>query len=236
MDGVGTTMALPQRRVVDALTRALHALMALSFGLAYLTAEMEGWRLLHVTMGYSLGLLFALRLLWAAFGPMRVGLKALRNRVSAWPQVRAMMARLEAGALLQQVLAGSMLALLACVLPLLVSGYATYFEYGGGWTEDIHESVGNLMLAFAGAHVATVLVLHWRSPNRPRPMWTGLVPGRGPNLVQHNMAAAAWFVVLLVSGFCLWQAHVFITDPQLQHQPQWLHPIGGYSEDSEDSD
>lgn len=236
MDGVGTTMALPQRRMVDALTRALHALMALSFGLAYLTAELDGWRLLHVTMGYSLGLLFGIRWLWAAFGPMRVGLKALRNRVLAWPQIRTMMTRLEAGALLQQLLAGSMLALLACVLPLLLSGYATYFEYGGGWIDDIHESVGNLMLAFAGAHVAAVLVLHWRSPHRPRPMLTGLVSGRGPNLVQHNMAAAAVLVFLLVSGFWLWQAHVFITDPQLQHQPQWLHPIGGYSEDNEDSD
>ena len=42
------------RRVVDATTRMLHWLMALSFTVAYITADGERWRLVHVTLGYTL--------------------------------------------------------------------------------------------------------------------------------------------------------------------------------------
>lgn len=48
------------RRVVDDATRMLHWLMALSFTGAYITADGERWRLVHVTLGYTLaGLLVA---------------------------------------------------------------------------------------------------------------------------------------------------------------------------------
>jgi hypothetical protein len=43
--------AAPGRLVTDAPTRMFHWLFALSFLGAYLTADGEHWRLLHVTLG-----------------------------------------------------------------------------------------------------------------------------------------------------------------------------------------
>ncbi|MFP5400059.1 MAG: cytochrome b/b6 domain-containing protein, partial [Gammaproteobacteria bacterium] len=49
----------PSRRVVDAPTRMFHWLFALSFAGAWLSAESEHWRALHVTLGYTLAGLLA---------------------------------------------------------------------------------------------------------------------------------------------------------------------------------
>jgi Cytochrome b(N-terminal)/b6/petB. len=54
--------------VVDATTRMLHWLMALSFTAAYITADGERWRLVHVTLGYTLAGLVVARVLWGLFG------------------------------------------------------------------------------------------------------------------------------------------------------------------------
>lgn len=45
------TSAAPVRRITDAPTRMFHWLFALSFLGAYLTADGERWRMLHVTLG-----------------------------------------------------------------------------------------------------------------------------------------------------------------------------------------
>ena len=54
--------------VWDAPVRVFHWLMVLSFAGAYLTAESERWRLLHVTLGYTLAGLIVFRLLWGLVG------------------------------------------------------------------------------------------------------------------------------------------------------------------------
>ena len=65
---------VPSRLVTDAPTRMFHWLFALSFVGAYLTADGERWRLLHVTLGYTMAGLLGFRLLYGIFGP----------RTSAW--------------------------------------------------------------------------------------------------------------------------------------------------------
>ena len=54
--------------VWDAPVRVFHWLMVACFATAYLTAETERWRLLHVTAGYTMAGLVAFRLLWGLFG------------------------------------------------------------------------------------------------------------------------------------------------------------------------
>ncbi|MDP3835815.1 MAG: cytochrome b/b6 domain-containing protein, partial [Hydrogenophaga sp.] len=54
-------MPAPTRLVIDAPTRMFHWLFALSFVGAYRTADGERWRLLHVTLGYTLAGLLAFR-------------------------------------------------------------------------------------------------------------------------------------------------------------------------------
>ena len=61
---VGTTSIL----VWDLPVRMFHWLTVLSFAGAWLTAESERWRLLHVTLGYTLAGLLVFRVLWGLIG------------------------------------------------------------------------------------------------------------------------------------------------------------------------
>ena len=73
MDPAGTATAgpgSPARRVLvwDAPVRVFHWLMVASFAGAWLSAESERWRLLHVTLGYTLAGLVVFRVLWGLVG------------------------------------------------------------------------------------------------------------------------------------------------------------------------
>jgi cytochrome b len=67
--------------VIDAPTRAFHWLFALSFAGAYLSADGERWRLLHVTLGYTLAGLLVFRLLYGLWGPRQVRLSLLVGKL-----------------------------------------------------------------------------------------------------------------------------------------------------------
>ncbi|MBK7026675.1 MAG: hypothetical protein IPH40_07130 [Polaromonas sp.] len=54
--------------MIDAPTRMFHWLFVLSFLGAYLTADGERWRMLHVTLGYTMAVV-GLRVLYGLFGP-----------------------------------------------------------------------------------------------------------------------------------------------------------------------
>ena len=54
-------------RIWDLPTRLFHWLLAASFLGAFVTAESERWRLVHVTLGYTVGGLVLFRLLWVTF-------------------------------------------------------------------------------------------------------------------------------------------------------------------------
>lgn len=223
------------RRVVDAFTRTLHALMAVSFGLAYITAEMDGWRWVHATMGYTLGAAFLLRLVWGVLGPRRVSLRALGGRLKGMDQTLELIKHHDWKAFMKLLLALSMVTLLVCVLPVLVSGYATYFDWFGEWAEEIHESLANLMVLAACGHLGAVAILSWGQRDRQiRPMITGCVEDKGPDLVKHNLGAVAVVLLLLVAAYWSWQTHQYIVDPQFTQQPRWLHPEGGYEESQDD--
>ena len=75
----------PSRRVVDAPTRMFHWLFALSFVGAYVTADSEQWRLLHVTLGYAFAGLLGFRVLYGLLGPRQSGLGLLWRRLAGMP-------------------------------------------------------------------------------------------------------------------------------------------------------
>src|SRR6476619_3658006 len=62
--------AADQRGILvwDAPVRVFHWLMVLAFAGAYLSAESERWRLLHVTLGYTMAGLVAFRIVWGLVG------------------------------------------------------------------------------------------------------------------------------------------------------------------------
>ena len=62
-----------------------HWLFALCFIGAYATADGERWRLLHVTLGYTLAGLLAFRVAYGLVGPRQVRLSQLWRKLAGLP-------------------------------------------------------------------------------------------------------------------------------------------------------
>lgn len=200
--------AQPSRRTIDAPTRAFHWLMALSFLGAYVTAEGERWRLVHVTLGYTVIGLLAFRLAWGLLGPAQVRLSAWAGRLRGLgPFIESLRAgRLNGQAGLNVVQALAVVCLLALLALSAASGYTLYEELTGEWMEDVHEVLGNAALAVVGLHVALVLAASaLRRQNLALTMVTGRKPGPGPDLVKHNRAPLAALVLACVLAGWAWQ-------------------------------
>lgn len=146
--------------VWDLPVRVFHWLLAVSFVGAFLTAESERVRDIHVVLGYTVLGLLAFRLLWGflgtrharwssfAYGPGAV-LAYLRSLLSRHPSHYV-----------GHNPAGSWVIYLLLVLGLAsgISGYAVYGDMGGEWVESLHEGAANAMLALVLVHVAGVVV------------------------------------------------------------------------------
>ena len=195
-----------QRRVLiwDAPVRVFHWLMVLSFAGAYITAESERWRLLHVSLGYTLAGLVAFRLVWgfvgtrharfASFvrGPAAV-LTYLRGLVRGEPVEGA--GHNPAGAL-------AIVGMLVLAAVTTAAGWATYNEIGGEWLEELHEGAANAMLALVFVHVAGVLLASWlHHENLVAAMVTGRKRARPEEAVRSAWRSVAAIMLAAVLAF-----------------------------------
>jgi cytochrome b len=201
----------PTRRVVDAPTRMFHWLFALCFALAYATADGERWRLVHVTLGYTLAGLLAFRLGYGLIGPRQARLSLLWRKLAGLPAwLRSLQPGKAADVNWRQgqnlLMALAVAALMAVVLPVAISGYATYNDWGGEWLAELHEFTGELFLWLVLGHLALILGLSLlRRKNQALPMLVGRVQGAGPDLAKHNHGALAALLLAAVLGFWAWQ-------------------------------
>lgn len=197
------------RRVIDAPIRMFHWLFALGFAGAYVTADSEHWRLLHVTLGYSMAGLLAFRVLYGLAGPRQARLSALWHRAAGFPAwVRDALSGTPKWRQAQGLfMGGGIVLLLAAVVPLTLSGIGTYQEWSAGdWLEEVHEFFGNAMLALVLGHLGLLVLLSvLRRRNPAAPMITGRMPGNGPDLVRSNRAWLAGLLLLAVLGYGAWE-------------------------------
>ncbi|HRH17338.1 MAG TPA: cytochrome b/b6 domain-containing protein [Aquabacterium sp.] len=235
----------PGRRVTDAPSRMFHWLFALSFLGAYLTADGERWRLLHVTLGYTMIGLLTARVLYGLVGPRQAGLGLMWRKLANLPAWLRSLLSLRSVASLGDVnwrqgqnllMALAVVSLLVMTVPLTLSGYATYNEWGdalgGDWIEEVHEFFGNAFLAIVLAHVGLIMALSvWRRKNQALPMLTGRTEGAGPDLVKKNHLWLAALVLIAVLAFWAWE---------WQQSPNGLIPGKGQAhvsaQDDEDDD
>lgn len=187
--------------VWDFPTRAFHWMLALSFAGAFVTAESERWRDVHVTLGYTVAGLIAFRLLWGlvgtryarfasfAFGPRAV-LDYVKSLLTRAP--RHYVGHNPAGSWVIYLL-------LALGLLAAATGYATFEEIGGEEAfEDLHEGLANAMLALVSVHIAGVALgslLHRENLVR------AMVSGRKKAAAGEGIRSARWVVgVALIAG------------------------------------
>lgn len=206
--------ATPQstRRVVDAPTRAFHWLFALSFFGAYVTGETERWRLVHVTLGYTLAGLLGFRLVWGLVGPRHARLSMWVARLRSLPTTLRTWTRnpFDLGLLRPALGAAAVMAVLGLAVATTASGWGLYHEVLGGVLDDaleeVHEAMGNGMLLVVLAHVALVLGASWLGGQQQvRAMVSGRIRGRGPDLAKHNHPLLALVLLVAVAGFWGWQ-------------------------------
>lgn len=197
---------LPQRQTLiwDAPVRLFHWLSVLCFAGAYLTAESEHWRLVHVTLGYTLAGLVAFRVVWGFIGTRHA---RFARFVKGPTEVVAYLRSLQAGHTAPHAghnPAGALaiLALLALALGVTASGWVTYAEWGGERFEDLHEALANAMLVLVGVHVAAVVVssrLH--GDNLVRAMITGRKAAPPAERIRRAWRGLAALMLATVLGF-----------------------------------
>ncbi len=222
--------------IIDAPMRMFHWLFALSFVGAYLTADGERWRMLHVTLGYTMAGLLAFRLLYGLFGPRQASLGMLWRKLVSVKTWLGSAARTQSPAAINwnqlqtPLMAIAIFALLAMVVPLTLSGYATFNEWGdilgGDWLEDTHELLGETFLALVLAHLALIAGFSLlRQKNLAQPMLNGRIAGTGPDPVRNNRAWLAALLLLAVFAYGAWE---------WQQSPAGLIPPAGRSIEEHD--
>lgn len=203
---MNTTSASRAERILvwDAPVRVMHWLLAASFFGAWLTAESERWRLVHVTLGYTVGALVLLRIVWglagtryarfAQFvrGPSAV-LRYLRSLVSRHPEHHV--GHNPAGAL-------AIVGLLGLALATAAAGVALDAGWGGHALEEVHEALASTALALVGLHVAAVIassLLH--RENLVGAMLSGRKRGERSQGIRSAWRSVAALVLCAVLGF-----------------------------------
>lgn len=196
----------PIRKVLvwDAPVRVFHWLMVLSFAGAYLTAESERWRLMHVTLGYTMAGLVAFRLLWGFVGTRHARFASFVRGPAAVAQYlkRLVSKRPEQGPGHNPAGALAIIALLGMTAVVTVAGWATYNDIGGNWLEELHEGAANVMLAIVGVHVAGVLLSSWlHRDNLIGAMVSGRKRARPEDAIHSAWRSVAVLMLVAVLGF-----------------------------------
>jgi cytochrome b len=213
-DSMAADASAPKAKNVliwDAPVRVFHWLMVLCFAGAYITAESETWRLVHVTLGYTMAGLVAFRLVWGLAGtPYARFASFVRGPKAVMAYVRSMLSgqpehhigHNPAGAL-------AIVAMLALTVGIGATGWATYNDIAGEWVAKVHELAANTMLLVVGVHIAGVVIaslLH--KENLLRSMVTGrklATPAQGIRSAWRTVAALM-LVAVLGFWYVQWQS------------------------------
>lgn len=190
--------------VWDAPVRVFHWLMVLSFFGAYLTAESERWRLVHVTLGYTMGGLVAFRIIWGMIGTRYARFSNFIRGPAAVVRYVKSLLKGQPEHTIGHNPAGAVAIVLLMVLSVLIvaSGWAIFNEIGGNLLSELHEVTGNLMLLVVGVHVAGVAVSSWlHRENLVRAMVTGEKEGAPVDGIRWTWWPVAIMMGVAVLGF-----------------------------------
>lgn len=191
--------------VWDVPTRVFHWLLVLSFTVAFLTAESERTRDIHVLSGYILLGLLAFRLLWGFIGTRYARFGSFLFSPGEVISYLRSLAKRKPVHYAGHNPAGSVAIWLLLALGVAsgVSGVMVYQELGGDVLEELHEVVSYAMLAVVAVHVLGVLVSSMmHRENLVRSMITGYKPDGQNEGIKRSYA---WLgVIMLVAVVAFW--------------------------------
>ena len=155
----------------DLPTRVFHWLLAVCVLGAWLTAESERSRMLHLALGYSAGVLVAWRVIWGFVGSRYARFSNfVRSPAAALAYLHGYLPAARAAGQAQIHYVGhnpaggwAVLAFLAVVALAVSTGWLSYQDDSMELWGELHELAGNGIIVLVGVHVAAVVatgVLH----------------------------------------------------------------------------
>ena len=192
---------MSQRILVwDVPTRVFHWLYALSFSGAYLTAETERYRDVHVALGYTLLGLIAFRVLWGFFGTHYAKFRSFWFKPSEIVSYSLSLLKGKPKHYVGHNPAGSVAIWLLLALGILsgVTGVILFQDFGGDVMEVLHEATSNAMLAVVFIHIAGVVVSSlMHRENLVRSMVTGFKSAGSNEGIRRSYL---WLGVIMLVG------------------------------------
>ena len=188
--------------VWDVPTRVFHWLLVLSFTGAFLTAESERYRDIHVVLGYTLLGLLAFRLLWGFFGTRYARFRSfLFNPAEISAYFFSLLKGKPAHYVGHNPLGSvAIWLLLGLGIGSGISGLLLFQDIGGDALEELHEIASNTMLLVVLIHIAGVVLSSlMHRENLVRSMITGFKsaePSAGINRSYRWLGAIILAVVV----------------------------------------
>ena len=148
------------------LKQILHLAGAITFIGAYLTADSESWRLIHVYLGYGFGIIFTLRLVIGLVPKTSMALQTIWMRANLFKTIVQDLKDLKLERLFKwQIWYGSGMGILVFLMyflsiPLVLFGIVIFEEFGGKgfikFSENTHEFIGEFYLSIVLIHLILV--------------------------------------------------------------------------------
>lgn len=196
--------------VWDWPVRLGHWLMVGGFCLAWLTAESETFRLVHVVSGAMVLAVATFRLLWGVLGSRYARFVDFVRGPAAVKDYLASILSLEPAHHVGHNPAGGWAIVVLLGLGILtgLAGWGMYNDLGGNLLEELHEGLATAMLTVVFIHLAGVFsgsVLH--GENLVGAMITGLKKGLPDQAIASARPLAALLLLAWVAGASWWIAN-----------------------------
>ena len=137
-----------------------HWLLAFCFVGAILTQESEKFRLVHVTLGYTMVGIVGFRLIWGFIGSKYARFTTIKPRfLRVRENIQAILSgNKEFSIGLNAIGFVAAYLLMGLVLLVSASGYLVFNEIGPELISEIHELVGNLLITVVVVHVGSIVL------------------------------------------------------------------------------
>lgn len=191
----------------DLPVRVFHWTLATSFAGAYLLADGERLRNIHVMFGYTVLGLIVFRLIWGLTGTRYAQFRSFMYRPREMVGYLRGLLRGDQRHYVGHNPAGSLAIWAILILAGLtgLSGYATYNEFGGDAFEEVHEFFANAWLMVVGMHIAGVVVSSLlERENLARAMITGYKRAEPAAAIRSGLYGLGSLVLISVLGFWGW--------------------------------